>query len=121
MTYFIQNLQNYLIDKNLIESDSFIEFYDGEDALTCLSVYDTNPEEGKYSVQILRRDLNPANCLDKLTLIYNHFFDFRQPKPTYKVINHVKCLFKPISKPLFLKKENGFFYYTFNIEVWTQR
>lgn len=117
MTLFIQDLQTYLNDQSL--PVEFIEVYDTTttDALTCLATYDSNPSLGRYSMQFLRRDTSPINCLTKLFAIYTHFFGAYQPREVIKTINGLKYVFKPISKPTYLKQDNGIFYYTFNIEV----
>lgn len=117
MTLFIQDLQTYLNGQSL--PIDFIEFYDATttDALTCLMIYDSSPSLGRYSMQFLRRDTSPLNCLTSLFAIYTHFFGAYQPKEVVKTINNLKYIFKPISKPTYLKKDNGVFYYTFNIEV----
>ena len=117
MTLFIQDLQTYLNAQSL--PIDYIETYDTTtiNALTCMATYDSNPSLGRYSIQFLRRDTTPLACLTTLFNIYDHFFNAYQPKETVKSLSGSKYIFKSLTKPTFLKKDNGVFYYTFNIEV----
>jgi len=119
MTFFIEDLKTYLVSKSLMATTDFIESYNDTttNVLTCVSIYDSEPKTGRYSIQFLRRDTSPKNCLTNLFAIYSHFFSAYQPNQVGMTINSLKYVFKPISKPTFLKKDNGIFYYVFNIEV----
>lgn len=123
MSYFIDDLKAYLITAGLMTTADAVEGFDDatSDSLTCLYTYDNDPEVGQYSIQIMRRDPELPESRDNCAAIYNHFFSARNPKPVRKDINGVKCLFKPLKAPMFLKNENNFIYYTANMEVWTQK
>lgn len=122
---FIDDLKAYIINQGLIPTGQRLnlEFYDDALAteLMCMAIYDSDPELGRYSIQILSRYKALKTARDYLFTIYNHFFAYRQALPVDMVISGIKCRFKPVSKPLFIKKLNGLFHYTMNFEVWTQK
>ena len=124
MTRFIEDLRTYLITNNLCTSSDTVEWYDETKTtdLICISQYDSDATIGRYSLQFLCRNGVLPTCLSKLDAIYNHFFDIvYNPTPVYKEINGTKCLFKPLTKPTFLKYENSKHYYVMNIEVLAQK
>ena len=124
MTRFIEDLRTYLITNSLCTSTDTVEWYDevAKTDLICISQYDSDAIIGRYSIQFLCRNGVLPTCLSKLDAIFNHFFDVAyNPTPIYKEINGTKCLFKPLTKPNFLKYENSKFYYVMNIEVHAQK
>lgn len=124
MTYFIDDLKAYLVTNTLMASTDPLEFFDEVQKVNLirLACYDNDPTMGRYSFQFLGRDTTLSTSRNKLFTIYNHFFNYREPKPVYKEINNYKCLFKPVSKPTFVNKDAvGMFNYVMSIEVWTQK
>ena len=122
---FIDDLKTYIINQGLIKTGvSFeLEFYDEALAteLMCMAIYDSDCELGRYSIQIMARYKNLKTSRDYLFTIYDHFFDYRQDTMVDMEVLGTKCRFKPVSKPLFIKKINGLYNYTMNFEVWTQK
>ena len=122
---FIDDLKTYIINQGLIKTGvSFeVDFYDEALAteLMCMAIYDSDCELGRYSIQIMARYKALKTARDYLFAIYNHFFDYRQDTMVDMEILGTKCRFKPVSKPLFIKKINGLYNYTMNFEVWTQK
>lgn len=118
---FIDDLKTYIINQGLIKTGATLdlEFYDDALAteLMCIAVYDSDPELGRYSIQILSRYKALKTARDYLFTIYNHFFTAYNPKSLTKTIGAGKYVFKPVSKPLFVKKVNGLYHYTMNFEV----
>ena len=122
---FIDDLKTYIINQGLIKTGvSFeLEFYDEALAteLMCMAIYDSDCELGRYSIQIMARYKALKTARDYLYTIYDHFFDYRQDTMVDMEVLGTKCRFKPVNKPLFIKKINGLYNYTMNFEVWTQK
>ena len=122
---FIDDLKTYLATQGVTTGLTVQpEFYNEATAveLICISVYDTDPQLGRQSLQFMARYNSLKSARDNLYNIYNHFFDVYQPLPVHIKIGGHMCLIKPVSKPIFLRKDpSGLFQYVMSIEVWTQQ